>query len=246
MSFDPSTMTVTALGSNFWAQVAIANVVLLLFNLIPAFPMDGGRVLRAALASWLGFGRATKVAARIGQALAIVFAILGFMGNPLLVLIAAFIFMAAAGEAGYVRVREMTRGREVSDAMLTAFESLGVMSTVDDAAAMLVHTAQQEFPILDGASRLRGIVRRDTIIEAQQSGKGAASVLEIMDKDIPVVPQDSSLEAAVTVLRRSRARAVGVVDAAGRLVGYLTPQNLADLVRLGTSRGREAPAWQRG
>ncbi len=85
-------------------------MVLLVFNLIPAFPMDGGRVLRAVLAMWLGFGPATKVAARIGQGLAVVFAFLGLMGNPLLILIAAFIFLAAAGEAGYVQVRELTRG----------------------------------------------------------------------------------------------------------------------------------------
>jgi Zn-dependent protease len=105
-------MSIGGLQTGFWAQVAIANLVLLAFNLIPAFPMDGGRVLRAFLAIWLGFGRATRVAARIGQVMAIGLAALGLVGgNPLLVLIAAFIFMAAAGEAGYVKVRELARGR---------------------------------------------------------------------------------------------------------------------------------------
>ena len=85
-------------------------MVLLVFNLIPAFPMDGGRVLRAVLAIWLGYGPATQVAARIGQGLALVFAALGFiMGNPMLVLIALFIFAAAGGEARYVKARETAR-----------------------------------------------------------------------------------------------------------------------------------------
>jgi Zn-dependent protease len=99
-------MSFQGLPGGFWAQVAIANVVLLVFNLIPAFPMDGGRVLRALLAVWLGYGPATRVAARIGQALAIVLAILGLWANPMLVLVAVFIFIAAAGEANYVKVRE--------------------------------------------------------------------------------------------------------------------------------------------
>ena len=171
LSFDPSQIVGRGLQSSFWAQVAVANVILLVFNLIPAFPMDGGRVLRAVLAMWLGFGPATKVAARIGQGLAVVFAFLGLMGNPLLILIAVFIFLAAAGEAGYVQVRELTRGRPVTDAMITSFEALGVMSTVDDAAALLQRTTQQEFPVLDGASRLRGVVTRQAIIDALQ-GRG--------------------------------------------------------------------------
>jgi Zn-dependent protease len=104
---DATPLSFGAFQESFLAQVAAANVVLLVFNLIPAFPMDGGRVLRAVLAIWLGFGPATQVAARIGQGLALVFAALGFiMGNPMLVLIALFIFAAAGGEARYVEARE--------------------------------------------------------------------------------------------------------------------------------------------
>jgi Zn-dependent protease/CBS domain-containing protein len=246
LSFNPERMSLQALQSSFWAQVAVANVVLLVFNLIPAFPMDGGRVLRAVLALWLGFGPATRVAARIGQVLAVGLAFLGFMGNPLLILIAAFIFMAAAGEAGYVKVRELTRGRAVTDAMITSFEALGVMSTVDDAAALLLRTSQQEFPVLDGARRLRGVVTRQAIIDALQAGGGATPVLEMMATDVPTVPQSANLETAVGLLQRSRARFVGVIDASGGLLGYLTPETVSELVAIRSSREKQAQGWLRG
>src|SRR5262249_60218526 len=90
-------------------RVRAANGALLLFNLIPAFPMDGGRVLRALLAVPMGYTRATRTAATIGQGLAILFGFIGLFGNPLLILVAAFIFLAASGEAGYVQARDYTR-----------------------------------------------------------------------------------------------------------------------------------------
>ena len=117
-----------------------------MFNLIPAFPMDGGRVLRALLAIGMGYTRATRVAASIGQGLAVVFGFLGLFGNPLLVLIAVFIFLAASGEAGYVQARDYTRGYLASHAMITAYQTLNPASTADDAAALLLRTTQQEFP----------------------------------------------------------------------------------------------------
>jgi Zn-dependent protease len=114
---DATPLSFGAFQESFLAQVAAANVVLLVFNLIPAFPMDGGRVLRAVLAIWLGFGPATQVAARIGQGLALVFAALGFiMGNPMLVLIALFIFAAAGGEARYVKARETADAQPAANA----------------------------------------------------------------------------------------------------------------------------------
>ena len=158
--------------STLTGRIAAANVVLFVFNLIPAFPMDGGRVLRALLAIGMGYTRATRVAASIGQGLAVLFAFLGLMGNPLLVLVAVFIFLAASGEAGYVQAREYTRGYLASHAMITSFQSLSPLSTVDDAAALLLRTTQQEFPVLDGAGSLRGMLTREALIAALQRLRG--------------------------------------------------------------------------
>jgi Zn-dependent protease/CBS domain-containing protein len=217
-------------------DIAVANLWLCLFNLIPAFPMDGGRVLRALLAIPMGYTRATRLAATIGQGLAFMFALLGLLGNPLLILIAVFIFLAASGEAGYVQAREYTRGYLASHAMITAYQALAPSSVADDAAALLLRTTQQEFPVVDGAGVMRGVLTRDALITALQKTGGATPVLDIMDRDIPTVPENACLDNVFQRLQRTGGRLVGVVDPAGRLVGYITAENLSELIMIQSSR----------
>jgi len=221
-------------------RIAAANVMLLVFNLIPAFPMDGGRVLRALLAIGMGYTRATRVAASIGQGLAVLFAFLGLMGNPLLVLIAVFIFLAASGEAGYVQARDYARGYLASHAMITAYQALGPASTADDAAALLLRTTQQEFPVVDGAGMLRGVVTREALIQALQEKGGSAPVLDFMARDVPTVPENACLDNVFQLLQRRGARMVGVVDRQQHLVGYITSEHLAELVMIQSSRSARA------
>jgi Zn-dependent protease/CBS domain-containing protein len=233
--------------SSLVGRVAAANLALCIFNLIPAFPMDGGRVLRALLAIPLGYTRATRVAASIGQGLAFVFAFLGLVfGSPMLILIAVFIFLAASGEAGYVQVREYTRGYLAAHAMITDYKTLGPSSIADDAASLLLRTTQQEFPVVDGAGTLRGVLTRDALIKALQQRGGTTPVLEIMDRDIPTVSENACLDNVVERLQRSPTRLVGVVDPAGRLVGYITAENLSELIMIQSSRasGPGAPRTQ--
>ncbi len=226
-------------------RVAAANVALLVFNLIPAFPMDGGRVLRAVLATGLGYTRATRVAA-IGQGLAVVLAIVGLMGNPLLVLIAVFIFLAASGEAGYVQMRDYTRGYLASHAMITSFQTLSPMSTADDAAQLLLRTTQKEFPVVDGAGTLRGMLTHEALIAALRATGGTTPALDIMTREVPTVPENGCLDAVFKLMQqRGGARFVGVVDPNQRLLGYITAENLAELVMIrsaqGTPPGQAAP-----
>jgi Zn-dependent protease/CBS domain-containing protein len=221
-------------------RIAAANVMLFVFNLIPAFPMDGGRVLRAVLAIGMGYTRATRVAAAIGQGLAVIFAFLGLMGNPLLVLIAVFIFLAASGEAGYVQARDYARGYLASHAMITAYQALSPSSTADDAAALLLRTTQQEFPVVDGAGMLRGVVTREALIQALQDKGGGAPVLDFMARDVPTVPENACLDNVFQLLQRRGQSMIGVVDRQQRLVGYITPENLAELVMIRSSRAARA------
>jgi len=226
--------------TSFLGRIAAANVMLFVFNLIPAFPMDGGRVLRALLAISMGYTRATRVAASIGQGLAVLFAFLGLMGNPLLVLIAVFIFLAASGEAGYVQARDYARGYLASHAMITAYQALGPASTADDAAALLLRTTQQEFPVVDGAGMLRGVVTREALIQALQEKGGNAPVLDFMARDLPTVPENACLDNVFQLLQGRGRRLVGVVDRQQRLVGYITSENLAELVMIQSSRSARA------
>jgi Zn-dependent protease/CBS domain-containing protein len=232
--------------SSLLGRIAVANVALCVFNLIPAFPMDGGRVLRALLAIRLGYTRATRVAATIGQALAFAFALLGLLGGgAMLILIAVFIFLAASGEAGYVQAREYTRGYLASHAMITAFQTLGPGATADDAAALLLRTTQQEFPVVDGAGVMRGMLTRDALIKALQQSGGTTPVLEIMDRTVPTVPENACLDNVFERVQRSASRLVGVVDPAGRLVGYITAENLSELIMIQSSRASGPSAAQR-
>jgi CBS domain-containing protein len=222
--------------SSLIARVAAANVALLVFNLVPAFPMDGGRVLRALLALNVGFTRATQIAAMIGQGLAILLGFLGLFGNPFLVLIAVFIFLAASAEAGYVQARDLTRGYLASDAMITSFQSLNPLSTADDAATLLLRTTQQEFPIIDGAGRLRGVLTREALIVALKDKGGATPVLEIMTPEVPTVPANACLDSIYQMLQRTQVGVVGVVDAQQKFLGYITTENLSEMVMIRSSR----------
>ena len=232
--------------STLAGRVAAANLTLCLFNLIPAFPMDGGRVLRALLAISLGYTRATRVAAAVGQGLAFLFALLGLLGNPLLILIAVFIFLAASGEAGYVQMREYTRGYLASHAMITNFQTLSPNSTIDDAAGLLLRTTQQEIPVVDGAGALRGVLTREALIAALQNKGGATPVIEAMETGAPTVPENACLDNIFQMLQGSRRSLVGVVDPRGRLVGYITAENLSELIMIQSSRAARQGAPRAG
>jgi stage IV sporulation protein FB len=218
----------------FWARLAGVNIFLVLFNIIPAFPMDGGRVLRALLAFRLGRRRATEIAARIGQALAFGLGFVGLMsGNAILVFIAIFVYLAAASEAGDVSLIETARHMAVDRAMIAAFESLGPQATVDAAAEALIRTTQHEFPVLDGGGRLRGILTRDAMIRAMKTSGPATPVIDVMLKNVPTVRLGQSLELAVKMMQEHGVPFAAVVREDGRFAGYVSQENLAELMMLG-------------
>ena len=147
-------------------RLAAVNVFLVLFNMIPAFPMDGGRVLRALLATRLGYVRATEIAAFIGQGFAFALGFLGLFSNPMLIFIAIFVYLAAAGEAHFVAIRAMSRGVPVSAAMITQYATLTPTADIDDAVQTLIRTSQSEFPVIDGDGKPVGILGRSDLIRA--------------------------------------------------------------------------------
>lgn len=219
--------------TGFLGQLAAVNVILVLFNLIPAFPMDGGRVLRAVLALNMNRARATRIAARIGQVIAVGFAAFGFAsGNFILILIAVFIYLAATAESETTGLMEMARRMPVDRAMIRAFEALAPGATIDHAADALLRTTQKEFPVVDADERLIGALSREQMIHALRASGSGTPVVDVMTRQVPTVRRGTRLDQAIRELQGTQAPLVGVVSESGRLDGYLSQENLMELMLL--------------
>lgn len=221
----------------FLTQLFVVNVWLLLFNLIPAFPMDGGRVLRALLASRMGLVRGTRVAASLGQALALAGGFYGItVTNPFLILIAFFVFLGASAEAQAVEARAAGEGLNVSNMMVTNFRSLPVHATLSDAVDLLLSGEQREFPVVDNYGRIEGILTRDNLIKGLSKRGPGAPVAEAMTPGVPPVLPTLRFQEALERLRASGLPALPVVDPAGALIGLLTSDNITDLLLVQRAR----------
>ncbi len=224
--------------AEFWSRLATVNLFLVIFNMIPAFPMDGGRVFRALLATRYKRARATRIAARVGQGFAFLLGFLGLLGSPLLIFIAIFVYIAASAEAQATELQQISRGINVADAMITSFETLKPGATIADAADALLRTTQVEFPVLETDGRLAGFVTRNSMIAVLAESGADSPARAAMTADIPIVAPADRLEAALQAMQSSSAPAVAVVDRQGAFVGYVTAENIGELVMLESSAGR--------
>ena len=234
VSFDPA-----ALGAienpepGFFERLAAVNIFLVVFNLIPAFPMDGGRVLRAVLAHFLGRRRATSIAAVIGQGVAFLFGFVGLMsGNAILVFIAIFVFIAAGAGPGQRNLIELARRLRVSDATITSYETLGPDDTLDAAGRALLRTTQREFPVVDAAGRIAGVLTRDAIVAGIKSTGPETGVGAVMARDVPVVHAGQRLDTVIRLMQEQAAPIVAVTGAGERLEGYVSLENVTELLML--------------
>ena len=234
-------MELANFGRAFWTHLAFANLALALFNLLPAFPMDGGRALRALLSGKLGYARGTRAAAVTGQVLAVLFGLIGIAsGNFILTLIAVFVYFTAGAEAGGARMRAASLGALASDLMITRFDTLRADAPLDSAAA-LIRTHQREFLVVDARGRLQGALTRDQIAEAMKKGWSRLAIGEVLTRDVPVV-SPRHLADHVLQLLQSGAPAVAVVDDRVQLVGMVTLDNVMEHVLLSDGRAARAPA----
>jgi len=228
------------------SRLAWVNVWLVLFNLIPAFPMDGGRVLRALLAMNLSHARATQIAASIGQGLAFLFGFIGLFYNPLLIFIAVFLYMGAAAEAGYAQMKEATAGMQIAEAMTANFTSLPPDAPLVQAVELLRRTKQSEFPVVSPSGELRGILTRDDLIRGWQSAGPQAEVASVMHPNIPVVKYSASFDQAFRMMQDCQCPGLGVVGADGRLVGLVTPETIGEMMMMRSLLPRDGkPSWRR-
>ncbi len=218
--------------ADFFVRLAAVNVFLVAFNLIPAFPMDGGRVLRALLATQMPWARATQVAATIGQGLAFGLGFVGLLYDPLLIFIAIFVYLAAAAEAQTAQLREVASSVLVGDVMITDFASLGRSANIDEAVEMLLATTQHEFPVIDAQGRFEGLLMRDDIIRALSDSGAATPIESVMRTGVPTAHPRSSLQGSLQSMMTTGAPAIAVVDDGERLVGLITHENLGEMLMI--------------
>jgi CBS domain-containing protein len=224
---------ISVTSGSFWQRLAMLNLFLVGFNLLPAFPMDGGRVLRSLLATRLGRRRATVIAANVGQGMAILFGIVGFLYNPFLIFIAIFVYLGAQAEAGMVEMQSALEGRRVRDAMMTRVRTLAAQDPLTKAVQELLAGSQQDFPVLENDQPI-GILRRNDLVKALSEGRREAVVSDAMCRDCATVDEAAPLKPAVESMHARQCATVPVM-ASGRLVGLLTLENISEMIMVNSA-----------
>lgn len=222
-------LNITFEQASLLERLALVNASLVVFNLIPAFPMDGGRVLQALLAMGLGQARATQIAARIGQIFAFVFVLAGLFFNPMLMLIGGFIYLAATAEEQTASFRSFAEGLDVSAAVERAAVVLPQTAPLSDAVEALLSTPQRLFPVADDQGRPAGLLDRDTLLAALKQQNDTSAIATVM-RPCAVVRDGDPLIGAVNNMRAAGAKAEIVVDQEGRIAGLLTIENIAEML----------------
>jgi Zn-dependent protease/predicted transcriptional regulator len=218
----------------FWPKMLEVNFILATFNLLPAFPMDGGRVLRALLAMRLNYTQATRLAASVGQLMAIGFGLLGLTwGNPILLLIALFVWIGAESEAVQVEERLVLKDVPVRAAMLTEFMTLMPDDTLGHAADLLLAGSQHDFPVVaDG--RVTGLLTRADLMNGLARGGRDARVADFAKAALGTVEAGAPLVPAVARLREGEGPCLQVVEH-GQPVGLLTLENIGEYLMVRTA-----------
>ncbi len=212
----------------FLLSLMKVNIGLVLFNMLPAFPMDGGRVLRAILATQMPRVRATHVAATVGQGMAILFGLAGLLipGAWMLLFIALFVYLGAQGEAQAVEMRAIFQGAAVRDAMTRRFQTLSRSDTLRRAADELLAGHQQDFPVMDDG-RVVGMLLRPALLNGITSGQENLQVGDVMSADCPTIQEQDRLDDAVQLMQSRRCSTLPVLRQ-GEVVGLLTAENVGE------------------
>lgn len=228
-TFEPLTSLSVSTGSLI-ERLMIVNLWLVGFNLIPAFPMDGGRVLRALLGLRLEYVQATQIAAHVGQAFAFIFGFIGLFSNPFLVFIALFVWMGAAQEANMAQVKHSISGIPVARVMVTDFATLMPHDTLNHVVGLILAGSQHDFPVLQDGSVV-GILDRDAFMKALSERGQNITVAEVMRRDVTEVDSHEMVEAALTRLQENGSKTLPVTHN-GQLVGLITSENITEYLMI--------------
>jgi Zn-dependent protease/CBS domain-containing protein len=220
---------------SFAQRLMVVNISLLIFNMLPAFPMDGGRVLRALLATRMDYTRATQTAANIGQGMALLFGFLGFFTNPFLIFIALFVWIGAAQEASMVQMKSALGGIPVSRAMLSDFKTLSSNDPLAHAIELILAGSQTDFPVVDNG-RVVGVLTRNDLMRALAADGKESLVGDAMRRDCQFVHASEMLETALARLQDGGCQTLPVTRN-GQLVGLITAENVGEFVMIQAAIG---------
>ena len=225
----------TLTTGSFAERLLSANLFLALFNMLPAFPMDGGRVLRALLAIRLDYTRATQYAANVGQGMAFLFGILGFFANPFLLFIGIFVWLGAAQEANMVQMKSSMSDILVKEAMISDFATLRPSDPLERAVELTLTTSQRDFPVVENGE-VKGILAQPVFFNALQRFDQKISVAAAMVPEFDSVDPSDLLEKAFIKLKICNCQTLPVLQN-GELVGLLTTENVDEYLKIRSALG---------
>jgi Zn-dependent protease len=230
----------SVLAGPFLVQLYAINVYLAAFNLIPAFPMDGGRVLRALLAMRLDYARATEIAANVGQGIAFLFGLAGLLWNPMLLFIALFVFIGAGQEAASVRLKSAFDGVPVARAMIRDFRTLRPDDPLSRAVELLLAGHQQDFPVVGAnpGDPPVGVLTRADLLTALAGGRTDRRVEEVARRGCGTADPREMLVSVFARMQERNCPAVPVVDPGGTVIGMVTLENVGELALVETALAR--------
>lgn len=228
-------------AENFLTLLWIVNLTLGIFNLIPAFPMDGGRIFRAFLSMFQPREKATKVAAYIGFVIAIVFIFLGIFYNPFLIILGAFIILSASSESSMVSTQTMLEGHTAGEIVMHSFASLDKDVTVAEAAATILDAQANNFTVMSGDEEIIGTLKRDQIIKALSSpGHHHISITQIMTPVTQTIPADTPLKDLYTN-ELLRTNVMVPVTYEGMVIGVINFENIMEFLAI----KQAVPVWKK-
>jgi Zn-dependent protease/CBS domain-containing protein len=216
-------------NGSFVERLMMVNVFLLLFNILPAFPMDGGRVLRALLATRMEYTRATQIAAALGQGMALLFGFAGFFGNPFLLFIALFVWIGAEQEASMAQMKSALGGIPVRRAMLTEFHAVTPEDRLEHIVELILSGSQHDFPVVENG-RAIGVITRSDLVSALSKNRDQ-TVGQVMQREFQTAHSSEMLESAFRRLQESSGHIMPVLQS-DKLVGLLTAENVGEFLMI--------------
>lgn len=217
-------------GNSIWLFLASANLFLALFNLLPAFPMDGGRVLRALLSTGMSRIRATEIAGRIGQLMAIAFVFFGLFNSPVLVLIGIFIFLGAQAEVNQTKQASFLEGYQVGDVLMRKFPILAFDAPLQKAVDKLLEGQAVHFVVVKEDSPT-GILSREGIVLGLQQGDRQTPVEKVADQSPLKLEISLPLQEAFKKMA-SENKKVALVYEANHFLGILDQENISEFIMI--------------